>query len=214
MKRSAVILAGGFSSRLGHDKGLLQIAGKPLIRHVLDATKSMVEEQIIVVSSDAQARKYSQVMKEHVKIAKDDKNAQGPLAGAFAGFKCASGEYSLLLPCDTPFVNKRVISLLLELCTNKNAAIPRWPNCYVEPLQAVYCTKPAIQAASVALIEGKADLQSMINKLTRVRYISTLVIQQLDLELKTFFNINTIMDLKKAEAMLQRNIARLPHDLP
>jgi len=214
LKRTAIILAGGFSSRLGQDKGLLQLAGKPLIKHILDLTKDILEERIIVVSSDAQAEKYSRIIKEDVKITKDDKNLHGPLAGAFAGFKNASGEYSLLLPCDTPLINKAVASLLLELCINKSAAIPRWPNCYIEPLQAAYCTKPAIHATNMALSEGKTDLQSMISKLAGVRYISTLVIQQLDPELKTFFNINTMMDLKKAETMLQNKIARLHHDAP
>jgi len=42
----------------------------------------------------------------------------------------------------------------------------------------------------------------MVNKLRGVRYISTLVLQQLEPELRTFFNINTPLDLKKAELML------------
>jgi len=48
-------------------------------------------------------------------------------------------------------------------------------------------------------------LRSMVDKLRGVRYVSTLVLQQIDPELRTFFNINTPLDLKKAEFMLGKN---------
>jgi molybdopterin-guanine dinucleotide biosynthesis protein A len=44
----------------------------------------------------------------------------------------------------------------------------------------------------------------MIDNLHGVRYVSTLVLEQLDPNLATFFNINTPVDLKKAEAMLAK----------
>jgi molybdopterin-guanine dinucleotide biosynthesis protein A len=46
-------------------------------------------------------------------------------------------------------------------------------------------------------------MRAMIEKLRGVRYVSTLVIQQLDPDLKTFFNINTPLDLKKAMVMVK-----------
>lgn len=203
MEKSAVILAGGFSRRFGQDKGLLPLANKPLIEHVLDAIDKIVDEKIVVVSSKTQAENYTKVLDSKVKVVVDDDNVQSPLVGALKGFKEASNEYALLLPCDTPLLSKDVLSLLLDLCPNKNAVIPRWPNGYIEPLQAVYCTKPALEAAKKALSEGKMNMQSMVDKLRDVRYISTLVLRQLDPELKSFFNVNTPMDLRKAEAMLR-----------
>jgi len=205
LEKSAVILAGGFSRRFGQDKGLLPLANKPLIEHVLDAIDKIVDEKIVVVSSKTQAENYTKVLDSKVKVVVDDDNVQSPLVGALKGFKEASNEYALLLPCDTPLLSKDVLSLLLDLCPNKNAVIPRWPNGYIEPLQAVYCTKPALEAAKKALSEGKMNMQSMVDKLRGVRYISTLVLRQLDPELKSFFNVNTPMDLRKAEAMLREN---------
>jgi molybdopterin-guanine dinucleotide biosynthesis protein A len=205
LEKSAVILAGGFSRRFGQDKGLLPLANKPLIEHVLDAIDKIVDEKIVVVSSKTQAENYTKVLDSKVKVVVDDDNVQSPLVGALKGFKEASNEYALLLPCDTPLLSKDVLSLLLDLCPNKNAVIPRWPNGYIEPLQAVYCTKPALEAAKKALSEGKMNMQSMVDKLRGVRYVSTLVLRQLDPELKSFFNVNTPMDLRKAEAMLREN---------
>lgn len=202
MNRTAIILAGGFSSRFGQDKGLLQLAAKPLIKHVLDAISPLVDEKIVVVSAQAQAENYRKVLGSKNKVLIDVESKQTPLVGALTGFKEACGKYSILLPCDVPFVSRNIIELLFELCRDRNAIIPRWPNCYIEPLHAVYATELAYKAARKALDEGKLNMQAMIDKLGRVRYVSTLVLQQLDPELRTFFNINMPLDLKKAEKMI------------
>jgi molybdopterin-guanine dinucleotide biosynthesis protein A len=204
LDRSATILAGGFSRRFGQDKGLLILANKTLIRHVLNVIKGIVDETIVVVSSEGQAKNYAKVVDSNVRIIVDIDDAQSPLIGASTGFRKARGEYSLLLPCDTPLVSRKILLFLFELSTNRNAVIPRWPNGYLEPLQAVYRTKPALEAAESALSQGKLDIRSMVNRLAGVRYVSTLVLQQLDPKLKTFFNVNTSLDLKKAESILKR----------
>jgi len=208
LEKSAIILAGGYSKRFGQDKGLVLLANKPLVKYVIDKIGNAVEEKIVVVSSKAQAENYSKVVSLDVRVLVDISPVQSPLVGALTGFENTRAKYSLLLPCDAPFISKDVVSLLLELCTNKSAVIPRWPNSYIEPLQAVYCTEPALKAAKSALSEGKLNMLSMIEKLRGVRYVSTLVLQQIDPKLMTFFNVNTPMDLKKAEQLLKSEFGR------
>lgn len=203
MEKSAIILAGGSSKRLGFNKGLVPLLDKPLIKYVLDAVNTIVEEKIVVISSEALAETFAKVLGPNIKIVLDKIEAQSPLIGALTGFSEAHGEYSLLLPCDTPMVSKEVLALLLELCIGKNAVIPRWPNGHIEPLHAVYRTKPALEAAEKALHDGRFDMRSMIEKLRGIRYVSTLVLEQFDPELKMFLNINTLMDLKRAEKILK-----------
>jgi len=106
----------------------------------------------------------------------------------------------LLLPCDAPLVSTKIIQLLFDACNNRRAVIPRWPNGYIEPLQAVYHTQSAIIAAKTALDQGLMSMRSIIENLKEVRYISTVVLEQLEPRLTTFFNINTPEDLKKAES--------------
>ena len=206
--RTAIILAGGVSSRLGQDKGLVRLAGKPLIRHVLDKVESLVDERLVVVSSEDQTEQYTKELGLQTEVIADNAEFHGPLGGAAAGFEKARGEYSLLIACDTPFASKDILQLLLELSVNKNAVIPRWPNCCIEPLEAVYCTKPALKAARDGLRSGEVRMQAMVDRLRNIRYVSTIVLEQLDPGLRTFFNVNTPLDLKKAEAMLKTLKAR------
>lgn len=198
-----MVVAGGFSRRFGQDKGLVRLAGKPLIVHVLDRVSRVVDEVVVVVSSASQKDALADLLIEGAKVVMENGELHGPLVGALTGFKTVQGEYSLLLPCDTPFVSSDVASFLLDLCAGRSAVIPRWPNGYIEPLQAVYHTKSALAAGRKALNEGKLDLRSMIAFLGRVRYVSTMVLQQLDPNLLTFFNINTVGDLRRAESMLR-----------
>ncbi|MEM2914471.1 MAG: molybdenum cofactor guanylyltransferase [Candidatus Bathyarchaeia archaeon] len=204
MYRSAIILAGGFSSRLGQDKGLLQLADKPLVRHVLDLIAPVVSESLVVVSSRSQVENYLKVIDSSVNVFVDVEDLQSPLVGALTGFRHSHGEYSILLPCDTPLISRDILSFLFEVAINKDAVIPRWPNGNIEPLQAIYRTKTALDAAAKALRDGKLDMRSMVDGLRSIRYVSTLALEQLDPGLWTFFNINTPLDLKKAERMLKR----------
>jgi len=200
----AVVLAGGFSKRFGRDKCLIELAGKPLIVHVLERISKIVDECTVVVASEEQRPMLSYRLGGGAGLVVDRYEGQSPLVGALTGFESVNGEYCLLLPCDTPFISASVAELLFDLCENKSAVIPRWPNGFIEPLQAVYHAESAVAAARVALKDGKHDLASMIARLHRVRYLSTLVVRQLDPELLTFFNVNTPMDLKRAESVVGR----------
>jgi len=204
MERAAIILAGGFSKRFGQDKGLVKLAGKPLVLHMFERASVVVDEVLVVVSSESQKEAYSSLVPNENRIVVDNENFRSPLVGALTGFSNTCAEFSFLLPCDTPFVSGKVAELLFETCAGVDVAVPRWPNDYIEPLQAVYRTNSALEAARQALERGEMRLLSMINIQKRVRYLSTMVIQQLDPHFKTFFNINTQMDLVKADKMIKK----------
>lgn len=201
MQNSAIILAGGPSKRFGRDKGLVKLKGKVLVRYLLEKVAKIVDEKVIVVGSNAQKNTFSPLFEHVADVIVDKYDGHSPLIGALTGFETVQSDYSLLLPCDTPFLSGKIATLLLDVCMGRSATIPRWPNGWIEPLQAAYNTKSAIVATKKALDQGKRDMLSMINYLHGVRYISTLVLQELDPELLTFFNINTFEDLGKAESI-------------
>ncbi|MCW3999357.1 MAG: molybdenum cofactor guanylyltransferase [Candidatus Bathyarchaeota archaeon] len=202
MDRSAVILAGGLSTRFGgEDKGLSTLDGKPMLNYVVDAVKGLVDEIIVVTSSQERADAYSKIVSAPVRFAVDIEQQKGPLIGALTGFEAAAGTYTLLLPYDSPFPNREVLALMLDLCIGKSAVVPRYTDQEIEPLHAVYNTKLALQAAKEEAAEGTYDMHTLVEKLHGVRYLSTLVIEQLDPDFKTFLNVNRPLDLKTAQAL-------------
>ena len=203
MQKSAVILAGGFSRRFGSDKGLVVLMNKPLVRHVIDKVSPVVDEILVVVSSEKQKKTFEPIVANIAQLVIDKDDSQSPLVGAVSGFEKANGEYSVLLPCDAPLVSTQIVQLLLDTCIDHEASIPRWPSGYIEPLQAVYHTKSALAAAQMAFNNGHRDMLSIINNLRDVRYISTIALEQIEPTLSTFFNVNTTTDLKKAESLLK-----------
>jgi len=205
LSMSAIVLAGGISKRFGQDKGLIRLAEKPLVLYVLDKLASVADEVFLVVNSETQKTKFAEIVKQKAQIIIDKADVQTPLIGALAGFETVQSEYMLLLACDTPFLSTEILSFLLDVRFKKTAVIPRWPNGNIEPLQAVFHAKTAAKAAKAALEKGKLDMRSMISNVQNIRYISTLVLQQLDPQLITFFNINTPNDLKEAEAIMKHH---------
>lgn len=196
VKYSAIILSGGESSRFGVDKGLFKVFQKPLISFVIKAVKPLCHEVIIVTSNPAKAAEYSSLF-PLTRILIDELVSGAPIVGVFTGLKYATGEFSFLLPSDTPLLSEKVLRLLQKLSHNYNAVIPRWPSGYIEPLHAIYRTKLAYNAVVTSLQNGNLTLQNMISKLQRVLYLSTQILKQYDPQLLTFHNINHFDDLQK-----------------
>ena len=200
LQKSAVILAGGYSRRFGSDKGLVLLKNKPLVRHVIDNVSSVVDEIFVVVSSEQQKQSFEPIISQKAKIIIDTSKLQSPLIGTITGFEVATGDYSLLVPCDAPLISTKIVQFLFDVSHKKKAVIPRWPSGYVEPLQAIYHTESAFQAVKTAIKQKHLDMRSMINNLNNIRYVSTNVLKQLDPELLSFFNVNTPKDLQNAES--------------
>ena len=203
MDRSVVILAVDACGKFGEDKGLLKLEGKPLLKYVVDSVKETGAEVVVVTASKQQADSYAKIVSPKVRFVCDADESQGLLGAALSGFEAAEGKYSLVLPFDSPFVSLDVATLLFDCAEGKSAVVARSPDCECEELHAVYNTQLALEAAKDALANGETDLEAVVSRLRGVRYMSTMVIEQLDPDFKTFFRIITPLDLKKAVVMLK-----------
>ena len=117
-----------------------------------------------------------------------------------AAFVHSRGKYTLLLPNDTPLLNRDALLLLMELCEGYDVVLPRWPNGFIEPLHAIYRTKTA-KKRSIELIHAKKlKMDGLIQG--KVLYINTTVLKQFDPQLNMFLNINAPSDLKKIKHLL------------
>ncbi|MCW3988230.1 MAG: molybdenum cofactor guanylyltransferase [Candidatus Bathyarchaeota archaeon] len=201
MKYSAIILSGGDSKRFKEDKGLFKVFQKTLITYIIETVTPCVDDVMVITSLD-KVEEYSHSLPS-TRVFADESDFKAPISGALTGFKNAIGDYSLLLPCDTPLISKQVISMLIRLAPSNDAVVPRWPNGYIEPLQAIYRTKEAYRASMESIASKELMLINMISRLKEVLYLSTTVIKQLDKELLTFHNINVFKDLEKIQSLLK-----------
>lgn len=100
---AGVILAGGLARRMGGgDKALLEVAGQPLLAHVIERLAPQVDELVLNANGDPArfARFGLPVVPDTVE------GFAGPLAGVLAGMRWAAGrghEHVVSAAGDTPF---------------------------------------------------------------------------------------------------------------
>jgi len=121
MNLTAIILAGGESSRMGEDKGLMFFEGKPMIQHVIDVVKPMVDH-IIIISNNRAYEVFGYAVYD------DLIQGKGPLAGIYTGLRYSETDKNLVLSCDVPFVNKEVLQLVIDNCNTVDIVIPEKEN--------------------------------------------------------------------------------------
>lgn len=117
---TGVILAGGRGSRMGGvDKGLLDVAGEPMVRHVARVLAPQVDR--LLVNANRNQREYEalgfEVIEDRVR------DYAGPLAGMHAGLAESATELVLFAPCDSPLVPEDLARRLLEALRRENAEI-------------------------------------------------------------------------------------------
>jgi len=198
----ALILAGGKSKRIGTSKAFIDLNGKPLLLYVVDKAQEIAGEIVVAVERDSDPSSYVRILPPSVLVVNDSMVNVGPLAGILAGMRTLSTEYGVVLPCDVPFVNVNVLRLLFERASGAEAAIPKWPNGYIEPLQAVYRVESALRATRSALEAGKQRVNEIIRRLKDVVYVDVEEIKRIDPDLLTFFNVNSYDDVTRAKLLL------------
>jgi len=150
MKFTAVILAGGRSSRMGSNKALIPYLGKPLIQYSLDVARQFT--QIIHISAGSQDLAFL-----GFPIVKDVLKVSAPIAGIHAGLLNSRTEWTLVLTCDMPNVSKMVIGRLISAADNDlRMVVPRHGS-FIEPLCGFY-HRELIPVIENNVLAGKMSL--------------------------------------------------------
>lgn len=112
---TAVILAGGEGSRMGGiDKGLLELNGQPLIKHVITRIAPQVAQ--LIISANRNLERYQSY---GYPVITDQITDKGPLAGILSALQYCHSEWLLTIPCDTPYIPT---DLVARICNTKNPA--------------------------------------------------------------------------------------------
>lgn len=183
MPATAIILAGGGSRRMGQDKTMLPIAGKPMIKHVYDTIRPYFT-QTLVSSNNAALHDFI-----GVKVVPDDIAGRGPMMGIVSALKVSDHDVNFIIACDMPEVDTGLIKVMIRQARDYDAVVPRvGPDMY-EPLFAVY-RKSVLPAMEELLRSGQNKIIDSLNQ-CRVRYV--------DLPGRQFSNINTRAEYKELD---------------
>lgn len=186
---SAVILAGGKSSRMGRPKSLLPFDGEPLIAHILRKLKNEFAEVIVVAEPNQELPPPLPV-----KLIRDELPFQGPVGGMYYGLRATSAEIGFVTSCDAPFLNARLIESIVAL-GDADVAVPFWEG-RLQPLHAAY-RRTAISCLKQQLDDGVLRPTSLYEKVT-TRIVSEQEVRQIDPEELSFINLNTPDEYQRA----------------
>jgi molybdopterin-guanine dinucleotide biosynthesis protein A len=189
---AGIVLAGGENRRMGVDKAFLRVAGIPMIEHVLRALRKSVERIIIVTNSPEAYASYEAL------VTMDACDRRGPLTGIYSGLLHSPDEYNLVVACDMPFLNPRLLSYMTGLAGDYDVVLPKIGD-FTEPLHAVY------RRGLLPVIEDhiKRDQRKIQNVLTglRVRHVTEEEIDRLDPLRRSFINLNTPEEYEEATCL-------------
>lgn len=188
MKYTAIILAGGKSSRMGSDKGLVLLNGKPMISYIIEILKKM-QIPIIIISNNENYKQFG------LPVFADIIKEKGPLGGIYTGLKNSKTESNIIVSCDVPFLSNRIIELLI----NKDNGYP------ISVVQSNGKTHPLIGLYSKKIVKKLFDT-ILMEKLKVRSFIEEFPLNTIELDKQEILeyeneirNINTQEELKNIE---------------
>lgn len=180
------ILAGGKSSRMGTDKGLMMLNGKATVQHVIEQMQPAVDK-VIIVSNNPDYKKFG------LEVIGDLIKDIGPAGGIYSALSHANSNYVFIMSCDMPFINSGAIKLLIEKSNQLQITLPEYEN-RIEPLFGVY-SKECLPQLEKLIHQGTIKLQDLVSQFELLK----VNVDNNELFHESFFmNINTKEDFENA----------------
>ena len=182
--------------RLGRDKTVETVGNISLLERVVFCL-SLFNSDIIIVAATKQSLPQF-IGYPRLRIVVDSYPGKGPLGGVYTGLVASNSLYNLVVACDMPFLNQALLRYMIQLCNDFDVVIPRLGN-MVEPLHAVY-SKSCLAPIENLLKQDNLKITDLFT-LVKVRYVEAEEIDRFDPKHLSFFNINTMADLKTAQEL-------------
>ena len=186
---TAVVLAGGKSSRMGRPKSMLPFGDEPLITHIVGALQRLFAETVVVAAPEQELPSLP------ARLVRDEVAYQGPVGGIYYGLKAAGGKFSFVTSCDVAFLNPRLIAHLISQIRDYDVVVPWWEERY-QPLHAVY-RRDVLPLLEGQLQRGELRPVYLFDKV-RTCKVGEEEIRGFDPEGWSFFNMNTPDDYARA----------------
>lgn len=190
---NAIILAGGHSTRMGKDKALLKLDGKPLLQRTCECAQA-VTSQIYIVT--AWPEKYHNIIPSECHLIQetplpDETPPHGPLVGLYQGMQQVKAEWVLALACDLAKLTVAELEFwcqqLDQVSDDSVALVAKSPEGW-EPLCGFY-HQQCVALFDQYLAQGNRSFQGFLNQ----HAVQELTVR----DRATLFNCNTPEDLSQ-----------------
>lgn len=191
---TCTILAGGRGSRMGgRDKGLVELAGRPMIEHVIERVKPQVGG--VVINANRRLDDYRRYGFPLISDVQD--GFQGPLAGMAAALRRCDTDWVMTVPCDSPLLPLDLAERLHRAVETHDADVAVAGD--GERLHPVFCLLSPRVAGDLEdfLAQGQRKIDRWFERVHVVR-------ADFSDEAECFGNVNTGDDLARIEQALKK----------
>jgi len=186
----------------GFERGLIPIAGKPMIEYVLDVIPDEVSNIFIAVDDEKKVEAYRSLAEEYWAKIIFSNNLSGSIRSQIEfALSSIETENVLILPCDSPLLTRDFTTFLVEASQKFSAVLPRNQARETIYTMASYQRKPFLEAFSKNRGE---DMESIVKKVQKVLYLSSNSLRIFDEKLLMFLRVSNPSDIHRVESILKR----------
>lgn len=196
---AAYILAGGFSSRMGREKGLLEFGGVPLITRTVQLVEALASDVTVIGPPGRYAALGLRAIPDQpIAAFEDGQHLQTPLIGIHTALDATTAHRNLILACDLPYLTYGWLDWLLARAVRSEAQIvvPRTSR-GIEPLAAVY-NKECASGFSSALQRGVRKVTEAMAQF-QIEFLPESEWARHDPDKRVLKNMNTPADYEEAK---------------
>ncbi|WP_457549106.1 molybdenum cofactor guanylyltransferase [Archaeoglobus sp.] len=195
MRLNVAILAGGKGSRIGLDKGFLELRGRRFAEILLERFDGC--DVVFVCRDYEQAEIYRRSF--NCRVIVDSVKDFSPLAGIHSALNYFR-DYVLIVAVDMPLVKRKLAEFIYKKGIGYDALIPMWSDGKLEPLLACY-SYTSFGEIERCIAKGIRKVSKPFERLNTLYYpIENLRI--FDERLISFVNVNTPKDLEMVRCSL------------
>ena len=187
---TAILLAGGQSSRMGFDKQFLTVDNRQLVHGIIKELSSIFKDIIIVTNKPEAYREYP------FQIVEDELLGFGPLSGIHAGLIHSNSLYNYVIACDMPFINKEYIFHMIDIIKASQEKLDGVITLYgdwIEPFNSFYI-KDFAHKIEGYVNKGKRKIYPLLRE-CNIHYVPEQEAKNFSPDWNMFMNINTREDI-------------------
>ena len=193
---AGVVLAGGKSSRMGRDKATLAFGPELLLQRVVRILGEVVSPIVVVAAADQELPP----LPRDVLVARDRREARGPLEGLLAGLSMLAAERpeitaAFATSCDVPLLTPAFVREMLARLGDADIAVPVEDG-FPHPLAAVYRTR-LVPQIEVLLLADQLRPVFLFDRARTVR-VDAAELRAVDPQLFSLKNCNRPEDYEEA----------------